>query len=271
MIDFNDPYILLGLLPFLLTVAMMALLRFYMGEGLGNTLASSSLVVAFLVTLTIYAGLPGWPASGQEEVLTYLCLFSLLYGFLLDRFPGLDAANIFFKSVIPVAGVFWTFSPSDALSFSGAEFRGLALVTILALGYFLKMEQDWQDGLDLALPLCAVGLGGMIIAWSDGQGVTGDILLAYVSALAGYTILNLPKRRFPLGAAGFFPSFLVILTCLLAIVMEKPSLSPAIILLSLIMMADNIGRHLPIQLPYQGKRAVVIAGLLILSVAAANI
>ncbi|WP_321392675.1 hypothetical protein [Emcibacter sp.] len=266
MIDFNNPYVLLGLLPFVLTMLAMALTRFYVGEGLGNTMASASLVGSFLLVLLIYFGWPTWPAEHHREVILYLCLFTLLYGLLLDRFPGLDSANIFFKSIIPLSGTFWVLAPgSDPLAFSEAEYRGLALIAVVAMGYFLKLEQDWQDGLDLTLPLLLVGLGGMAIAWTGGYDITRDILLAYSSALGGYMLLNMHKRRFPLGAAGLYPSFMIILTSLLSLIMDTPSLSPAIILLSGIFLADGISHRLPLSLPHKGKKAGVMVSLMVLS------
>ncbi|MFC7049564.1 hypothetical protein [Emcibacter nanhaiensis] len=270
MINFNDPFVMLGLLPLVLTIVSMALTRVYIGEGLGNTLASASLVVSFLLVMLIHFGWPDIPATDQQAKLFYLCLFALLYGVLLDRFPSLDKTSTFFKSVVPVAGVFWTFAPSGPFTFSEAEYRGLALITVLALGHFLKLEQDWQDGIDITWSLLLIAVGGMIIAWmTTADPVATHILLAFVSALAGYMILNLPKKRFPLGAAGLFPSFLIILSSLLNIIMKQPGLSPAIFLLSLIFLADGIGGLLPLQLSPQGKRLATMAGLFTLSLAAA--
>ena len=271
MINFNDPIVMLGLLPLVLTIVSMALTRVYIGEGLGNTLASASLVVSFLVVMLFHFGWPTFPAGDQQTKLFYLSLLALLYGILLDRFPSLDRASTFFKSVVPVAGVFWTFAPTGTFTFSEAEYRGLALITVLALGYFLKLEQDWQDGLDISWPLLLIGAGGMIIAWMGQVPAAAEVLLAFVAALAGYMILNMPKRRFPMGAAGLFPSFLIILGSLLNIIMERPELSPAVLLLSLIFLADGFAGFLPLKLSRQGKRLTTMCALLAMSLAVAYI
>ncbi len=245
MLDFNDPIITLMILPFTITIIGHGLFRFFAGEGLGHTLANGSLIIAFIITLLVFYGLPGIPIRTNTDQLLFICLISLCFGFLQDRYPNINFLSPTIHIALMILVVFWIYTNNGNFPVIRTSLFSLAYITILAITFFLKLEDIQYNELQAPVALFWVAVGLFVVARRSEIFISENLMLILISALGAYLILNFPRPKFPFGASALYPGYLIILSVSMQMVNIDPSLAFSLLLLSIIFYTENLINFLP--------------------------
>ncbi|WP_138380420.1 hypothetical protein [Luteithermobacter gelatinilyticus] len=270
MVDFSKIYISALLLPFCLSLAGLALIRFFAGEGLGHALASVAVSIAFLTGFLIHFGLPALPPAQTFEKLFFLTLVAAGYGLLQDRFPRFPLLSSLIKTAFPVITVFWMVGHTEQYPLTLAEYRDLAVLTILGTGLFFKMEKDWENGLDISRNLLGFALGLLAVSWSFGHVAIWTSAMIIAAALGGYMAAGLYRQVFPFGAAAFYPAYIAVLGSSVDLLAREEAALPALLVLCAVFYSQDITERLPLNMRHGVKGTLMLAAILLVVLALAQ-
>jgi hypothetical protein len=245
MLNFNDPVIMLMVLPFIITVIGHGLFRYIVGEGLGNTLANASLTIAFLITMIVYYGLPNLPIRIGTDQLLVICLISLSVGFLQDRYPKIRFLSPIGHMAFMILAVFWIYSNHNIFPMERSDLFSLAFITIITVSLFLKLEDTQDMGLQAPVSLLWASVGLFVISRNAPIPLTENLMMILISALGAYLILNFPYPKFPFGASALYPGYLIILFMAMEMVNIDPRLALPVLVLIGVFFTENIINILP--------------------------
>ena len=245
MIDFNDPIIMLMILPFVITIIGHGLFRFFAGEGLGHTLANSSLIIAFIITLLLFYGIPGLPIRTNTDQLFFICLISLCFGFLQDRYPKINFLSPHIHIALMILVVFWIYANNGDFPVIRPDLFALAYITIIAITLFLKLEEIQYNDLQAPVGLFWAAVGLYVVARGSNIPISENLMMILISALGTYLILNFPKPKFPFGASALYPGYLIILSVAMQMFNVDPGLAFSLLILIAIFYTENIISLLP--------------------------
>ncbi|MCP5382018.1 MAG: hypothetical protein H6912_06575 [Kordiimonadaceae bacterium] len=245
MLDFNNPIVMLMVLPCLITVIGHALFRFFAGEGLGHTLANSSLIIAFIVTLILFYGIPTLPIRTNTDQLFFICLISLCFGFLQDRYPKISFLSPQIHIALMILVVFWIYSNNGAFPVIRADIFSLAYITIISIILFLKLEEIQYNDLQAPVALFWTAVGLYVVAKGSNIPLSENIMMILIASLGTYLILNFPRPKFTFGASALYPGYLIILSVAMQMFNVDPSLAFSLIILTAIFYTENIINLLP--------------------------
>ncbi|MBT5073177.1 MAG: hypothetical protein HOJ34_12975 [Kordiimonadaceae bacterium] len=245
MLDFNDPIIMLMLLPFLITIIGHGLFRYFAGEGLGHTLANSSLTIAFIITLLLFYGFPNFPIRINTDQLLIICLISLCFGFIQDRYPKISFLSPQIHIAMMILVVFWIYSIDAPFPVIRANIFSLAYITIIAIILFLKLEDIQYNALQAPVALFWAAVGLYVVSKGSDIPLSENLMMILIAALGTYLVLNFPSPKFPFGASALYPGYLIILTVAMQMYSVEPSLAFSLLILTAIFYTENIIRLLP--------------------------
>lgn len=245
MLNFNDPIILLMVLPFLITLIGHGLFRYFAGEGLGHTLANSSLIIAFIVTLLIFYGFPSIPVRTNTDQLFFICFISLCFGLLQDRYPKINFLSPQIHIALMILIVFWIYTLNSSLPIIRNELFALAYITILSIILFLKLEDIQYDGLQAPVALFWAAVGLYVVSKGSDIPLSENLMMILIAALGTYLVLNFPSPKFPFGASALYPGYLIILSVAMQMYNVDPSLMISLLILSAIFYTENMINLLP--------------------------
>lgn len=245
MLNFNDPVIMLMLLPFLITIIGHGLFRYFAGEGLGHTLANSSLTIAFIITFTIFYGIPSLPIRTSTDQLFFICLISLCFGYLQDRYPKFAYLSPSSHLTVMVLVVFWIYAADIPSPFAKAELFSLAYIIIIAIILFLKLEDIQYNALQAPVALFWAAVGLFVVSKGADIPVSENLMMILIASLGTYLILNFPHPKFPFGAAALYPCYLILLSVAMNMFSVDHSLAFSLIILTSIFYTQNIIHLLP--------------------------
>lgn len=245
MLNFNEPVIMLMLLPILITIIGHGLFRYFAGEGLGHTLANSSLTIAFIVTFTIYYGLPSLPIRTSTDQLFFICFISLCFGYLQDRYPKIGFLSPASHLAIMVLVVFWIYAADIPSPFEKAELFSLAYITIIAIILFLKLEDIQYNDLQAPVALFWAAVGLYVVSKGASIPLSENLMMILIASIGSYLILNFPHPKFPFGASALYPCNLIILSVAMNMYSVDHSLAFSLVILTSIFYTQNIIRLLP--------------------------
>ena len=246
MLDFNNPIIMLMVLPFLITIIGHGLFRYFAGDGLGHTLANSSLIIAFIITLLIFYGLPGLPIRTNTDQLFYICLLSLCFGFIQDRYPKINFLSPQIHIALMILVVFWIYANNGEFPVIRADIFALAFITIFAIILFLKLEDIQYNDLQAPVVLFWTAVGLYVVSKGSDIPLSENLMMILISALGAYLILNFPSPKFPFGASALYPGYLIILSVAMQMYNVDPGLAFSLLILITIFYMENIINLLPV-------------------------
>lgn len=245
MLNFNEPIIMLMVLPFLITIIGHGLFRYFAGEGLGHTLANSSLIIAFIITLLVFYGLPGIPIRTNTDQLFYICVISLCFGFLQDRYPKISFLSPHVHIALMILVVFWIYANNGAFPVIRADIFALAYITIISIILFLKLEEIQYNDLQAPVALFWASVGLYVVSKGSDIPLSENLMMILISALGTYLILNFPKPKFPFGASALYPGYLIVLGVAMQMFNVDPGLAFSLLILTTIFYSENIINLLP--------------------------
>ena len=245
MLDFNEPVILLMVLPFLITIVGHGLFRFFAGEGLGHSLANSSLTIAFIVTLLFYYGIPNIPIRTNTDQLFVICLISLCFGFFQDRYPKISFLSPQIHLALMILVVFWIYANNGSFPVLKTDIFALAYIIIAAIILFLKLEDIQYNDLQAPVSLFWTSVGLYAVAKGSDIPLSENLMMILIAALGTYLILNFPRPKFPFGASALYPGYLIILSVAIQMFNVDPSLGFSLLILTAIFYTENIIKLLP--------------------------
>jgi hypothetical protein len=240
VLDFNNQIMMLMVLPAIITAVGHGMFRFFAGEGIGHTLANSSLIIAFMITLLIYYGFPTLQVRTNTDQLFFICLISLVFGFLQDRYPKINVLSPQVHIALMILVVFWIYTNNTAFPIMSGNIYALAVITIMAIILFLKLEEIQYNALQAPVSLFWVAVGLFVVAKSADIPVSENIMMIFIAALGCYLILNFPKPKFPFGASALYPGFLVVLSVAMQMYSVDPSLILSLLILTTIFYSENL-------------------------------
>lgn len=236
---------MLMVLPFIITLVGHALFRLFAGEGLGHSLANSSLTIAFLVTLLTFYGIPGIPIRTNTDQLFLICLISLCFGFIQDRYPKIGFLSPHIHIALMILVVFWIYANNGMFPVPRGELFALAYITIISIILFLKLEDVQYNDLQAPVSLFWAAVGLFVVSKGSDIPLSENLMMILISALGTYLILNFPKPKFPFGASALYPGYLIILSVAMQMYNVDPGLWFSLLLLIAIFYCENILSFLP--------------------------
>ncbi len=245
MLNFDEPVIMLMVLPFLITIIGHGLFRYFAGEGLGHSLANSSLTIAFIITLLIFYGIPNIPIRTNTDQLFLICLISLCFGFIQDRYPKISFLSPQIHIALMILVVFWIYANNGAFPVIRADIFALAYITIIAIILFLKLEDIQYNDLQAPVSLFWAAVGLYVVSKGSDIPLSENLMMILIAALGTYLILNFPKPKFPFGASALYPGYLIVLSVAIQMFNVDPSLGLSLFILTAIFYSENIIRLLP--------------------------
>jgi len=245
VLDFNNPVMMLMLLPFLITVIGHGLFRYFAGEGLGQTLANSSLTIAFIITLLLFYGLPGFPIRINTDQLFIICLISLIFGFIQDRYSKISFLSPQIHIVLMILVVFWIYSIDAPFLVIRENIFSLAYITIIAIILFLKLEDIQYNALQAPVALFWAAVGLYVVSRGSDIPLSENLMMILIAVLGTYLVLNFPSPKFPFGASALYPGYLIILTVAMQMYSVEPGLAFSLLILTTIFYTKNIISLLP--------------------------
>ncbi len=245
MLNFNDPVIMLMVLPFLITLLGHGLFRYFAGEGLGHTLANSSLTIAFIITLLISYGLPSLPIRTNTDQLFFVSFISLCFGFLQDKYPKINFLSPQIHIALMILVVFWIYANNGAFPVIRGDIFSLAYMTIIAIIVFLKLEDIQYSDLQAPVSLFWAAVGLYVVAQGADIPLSENLMMILIAALGTYLVLNFPKPKFPFGASALYPGYLIILCVAMQMINVDASLTFSLFILTSIFYTENIINLLP--------------------------
>jgi hypothetical protein len=236
---------MLMVLPFLITIIGHGLFRYFAGEGLGHTLANSSLIIAFIITLLIFYGFPTLPVRTNTDQLFWISLISLCFGFLQDRYPKMNLISPHVHIALMILVVFWIYANNTTFPVAKGDLYSLAFVTILSIILFLKMEDIQYNDLQAPVALFWAAVGLYVISQGADIPLSENLMMILIAALGTYLILNFPHPKFPFGASALYPGYLIILCVAMQMFNVDPSLAFSLLILIGIFYTENFINMLP--------------------------
>lgn len=231
---------MLMVLPAVITVLGHAMFRFIAGEGIGHTLANSSLIIAFMFTMLIYYGIPTLPVRTNTDQLFFICLISLLFGFLQDRYPKMTVLSPQVHIALMILVVFWIYANNTTFPIMSGNIYALAVITILAIILFLKLEEIQYNALQAPVCLFWVAVGLFVVAKGANIPISENLMMILIAAIGSYLVLNFPVPKFPFGASALYPGFLVIISVAMQMYSTDPGLIFSLLTLTLIFYSENL-------------------------------
>lgn len=245
MLNFNDPIIMLMVLPFTITIIGHGLFRFFAGEGLGHSLANSSLTIAFIITLLLFYGIPSIPIRTNTDQLFLICLISLCFGFIQDRYPRISFLSPHIHIALMILVVFWIYANNGTFPVPRGNLFALAYITIISIILFLKLEDIQYNDLQAPVSLFWAAVGLFVVSKGSDIPLSENLMMILISALGTYLILNFPKPKFPFGASALYPGYLIVLSVAMQMYNVDPGLGLSLFLLTAIFYSENILNLLP--------------------------
>lgn len=247
MLNFDDPIIMLMVLPFIITIIGHGLFRFFAGDGLGHTLANSSLTIAFIITLLVFYGLPNIPFRTATDQIFIISFISLCFGFLQDRYPKISFLSPQIHIAIMILVVFWVYAGIGTFPAIKTELYSLAYLTIISIILFLKLEDIQYNALQAPVSLFWAAVGLFVVSKGSAIPLSENITMILIAALGSYLILNFPYPKFPFGASALYPCYLIILCIAIQMHTIDPELGLSLFILIGIFFTENFIALLPNQ------------------------
>ncbi|MCC3860155.1 hypothetical protein [Pseudemcibacter aquimaris] len=240
MLNFNEPIMMLMVLPAAITVIGHALFRFFAGEGIGHTLANSSLIIAFMITMLIYYGVPTLPIRVNTDQLFFICLISLCFGMLQDRYPKMNLLSPQVHIALMILVVFWIYANNANFPVARVNIYALAFITIISIILFLKLEDIQYNALQAPVSLFWAAVGLFVVAKGANIPLSENLMMILIASFGAYLVLNFPKPKFPFGASALYPGFLIILSVAMQMHGTDPSLGFSLVILTMIFYSEDI-------------------------------
>lgn len=232
-------------LPAIITFIGHGLFRYFAGEGLGHTLANSSLIIAFMITMLIYYGIPGLPVRTNTDQLFIICLISLSFGLIQDRYPKIDFLSPHVHIALMILVVFWIFANNVPFPLPETKLYSLGFFTIIAIILFLKLEEVQYNALQAPVGLFWAAVGLYVVSRGSDIPLSENLMMILIAALGAYLILNFPNPKFPFGASALYPGFLIILSVAMQMHAADPGLAFSLLILTAIFYTENLLGFLP--------------------------
>jgi hypothetical protein len=245
VLNFDDPIIMLMVFPFIITVIGHALFRFIAGEGLGHSLANSSLTIAFILTLFLFYGIPSIPIRTITDQLFLICIISLCFGFIQDRYPKISFLSPHIHIALMILVVFWIYANNGTFPVPREDLFALAYITIISIILFLKLEDIQYNDLQAPVTIFWTAVGLFVVSKGSDIPLSEHLMMILISALGTYLILNFPKPKFPFGASALYPGYLIVLSVAMQMYNVDPDLYLSLFLLTAIFFSENILNLLP--------------------------
>lgn len=245
VLNFNDPVIMLMVLPFLITIIGHGLFRYFAGEGLGHALANSSLIIAFIITMLIFYGFPTLPVRTNTDQLFWITVISLCFGFLQDRYPKMNFLSPHIHIALMILVVFWIYVNNSALAVPKSDLYALAFVTIFSIIFFLKLEDIQYNALQAPVALFWAAVGLYVISKGADIPLSENLMMILIACLGTYLVLNFPHPKFPFGASTLYPGYLILLAVAMQMFNVDPGLAFSLLILSGVFYTESIIRLLP--------------------------
>jgi uncharacterized membrane protein len=240
VLDFNDPIMMLMVLPAVITIIGHGLFRYFAGEGIGHTIANSSLIIAFIITLLISYGIPTLPIRTNTDQLFFICFISLIFGMLQDRYLKMSILSPQVHIALMILVVFWIYANNATFPIVRINIYALAFITIIAIILFLKLEEIQYNALQAPVSLFWAAVGLFVVAKGADIPLSVDLMMILIASIGAYLVLNFPTPKFPFGASALYPGFLIILSVAMQMFSTEPSLAFSLLILTLIFYSENL-------------------------------
>jgi len=256
----ETPLLRLLIIPLASAALLTGIIKFSGPKRIGERLTGAAIGVAFAWAAALTLGMPEYPPARDDGAVFYVVIGALIVGILLDLFlpPSRDSNRLIEFSILIVFGL-------TLIVWLRNDFDLTTVPFFIAWGIVsLRLRHVAAEPGVPVLMLMTMALGLGLVAWAAELPNHQDLAIILACALGGIFPWYLLRPQLPMGASLFLIAGGILLFLSLRMLIESPSLSPAILLLGFILFADSFLSHLPLP-PRWKKRAFLILILAALS------
>jgi hypothetical protein len=211
------------IVPLVTTILAGLSIRMFFGAGRGSLMVSLSIAIGFVVSYWLVKGPIHWAIPTLDTLLPAVVIGGAVFGALMDELDFSKAFRTIIYLVVSLALVYFIGDLQNGNNYSGRILIRYGVVILACFWILSRMDDDRDEGLGapLALMLASIGFAVVLTIYKSRYGLFASSLGA---AALGFTLLNWPRVRFPIGASGIMAGALGLMTIMAIVGLESVSI-----------------------------------------------